>query len=128
MRPYEAIQTLPLDWCRASFCQNGECVEVAAWNDTVIMRKSTQPDSPYLYFTAEEFGSFIREAKAEVRPGHVAARNCPVKLSHVHKIHAAYVFAASGFTLGTSPKVLAGIQAGTAGERESIRGYAAQCA
>jgi Domain of unknown function (DUF397) len=63
MRSYETIPTSPLDWHRASFCQTGECVEIAGHNGMVIMR-STQPDSVRLYFTTEEFGSFLREAKA----------------------------------------------------------------
>jgi hypothetical protein len=63
MRPYEAIDPF-LDWYRASFCQNYECVEVTALNSgTVIMRNSAQPDR-YAYFTREEFASFLRDAKA----------------------------------------------------------------
>jgi len=63
MQPYEAIDP-SLDWRRASFCQNYECVEVTALNiSTVIMRNSTQPDH-YAYFTRDEFASFLRAAKA----------------------------------------------------------------
>jgi len=63
------MQTPALDWRKASFCQNGECIEVAAaQNGTVIMRNNTQtqPASAhtYIYSTTEEFRSFLRGAKA----------------------------------------------------------------
>ena len=63
MRSYEAIRP-SLDWQKASFCQNGECVEIAAHNGMVMMRKSNEPNSARLYFTPEEFSSFLRGAKA----------------------------------------------------------------
>ncbi len=64
MRSYDAMHTPPVDWHKASFCQNGECVEIAEHNDTVVMRNSAQPDSGYVYFMPEEFSTFLREAKA----------------------------------------------------------------
>ena len=64
MQPYEARQTASLDWRKASFCQTGECVEIAAHDGAVIMRNSSQPDGGYLYFTPEDFGSFLERAKA----------------------------------------------------------------
>jgi len=63
MGMYNVIHAQPLDWRRASFCQNGECVWIAAQNGSVIMR-SSQPDSAWLYFTPEEFGAFLDDAKA----------------------------------------------------------------
>ena len=57
-----AMQAQPLDWCKASLCQNGECVWVANQNGSVIMRGS-QPGSAWLYFTPEEFGTFLSDAK-----------------------------------------------------------------
>ena len=63
MRSDEGMQT-PLNWYKASLCQTGECVEIAAQNGMVIMRGSTQPDAGYLYFSPEEFGSFVMGAKA----------------------------------------------------------------
>jgi hypothetical protein len=63
MRSYEAIPP-SLDWRKASFCQNSECVEVSALDSaTIIMRNSTRPDR-YVYFTREEFGSFLSDAKS----------------------------------------------------------------
>jgi hypothetical protein len=64
MRSYEAMPTPPLDWRKASPCQGGECIEVAAQNGAVIMRNSTQPDSTHFYSTTEEFRSFLMGAKA----------------------------------------------------------------
>jgi Domain of unknown function (DUF397) len=63
MRSHEARQFPQLDWLKSSLCQNGECVEISAWEGKVIMR-STRPNSGYIYFTPEEFGCFLREAKA----------------------------------------------------------------
>ncbi len=64
MRAPGGGQIPPLDWYKASFCQNGECVEIAAHNGQIMMRKSTQPDADYIYFTPQEFAAFLKEAKA----------------------------------------------------------------
>jgi hypothetical protein len=53
-----------LDWCRASLCAAGECVEIAAHQDVVIMRNSARPDSGYVFFSPKEFGAFLAAAKA----------------------------------------------------------------
>lgn len=58
------MQTSELDWHKASFCQTGECVEIAAYNDLVLMRSSAQPKMGYVYFTLEEFSSFLEAAKS----------------------------------------------------------------
>jgi Domain of unknown function (DUF397) len=58
------MQTPALDWHKASFCQTGECAEIAAYNDVVLMRSSAQPESGYVYFTPEEFTSFLEAAKS----------------------------------------------------------------
>jgi Domain of unknown function (DUF397) len=63
MRSHEARLLLSLDWFKASLCQNGECVEIASHNGTVVMRNSTQPGW-VLRFTPDEFGAFLREVKA----------------------------------------------------------------
>jgi Domain of unknown function (DUF397) len=62
MRSCEARQLPSLDWLRASFCQNGECVEITSHNGMVVMRNSTKPGSA-LHFTPEEFSAFLTEAK-----------------------------------------------------------------
>jgi len=58
------MQTSALDWHRASLCQTGECVEIATFNDTVVIRSSAQPESGYLYFTPEDFSLFLGAVKA----------------------------------------------------------------
>jgi Domain of unknown function (DUF397) len=52
----------PLTWRRASCCQNGECVEIAAAEGAVIM-KSSNASSPVLHFTGEEFAEFLADAR-----------------------------------------------------------------
>ena len=58
------MQTSALDWHRSSLCQTGECVEIATFNDTVVMRSSAHAESGFLHFTPEEFSVFIGAAKA----------------------------------------------------------------
>ncbi len=57
------MQAQPLNWHKASFCQNGECVWIGAQNGSVVMR-SSHHDSAWIYFTPEEFSTFLGEAKA----------------------------------------------------------------
>lgn len=58
------MQTPALDWHKASFCQTGECVEIAAYNDIVLMRSSVRTESGCIQFTPEEFATFLEAAKA----------------------------------------------------------------
>jgi hypothetical protein len=46
-------------WRKSAECGNGECVEVAASNDSVLIRNSQQPDK-VLAFTAAEWAVFAR--------------------------------------------------------------------
>jgi hypothetical protein len=64
MGSYKAPQAPRPAWRRASFCQTGECVEVAAQGGMVVMRNSSHPGSGYLLYTTEEFSSFVRGVKA----------------------------------------------------------------
>lgn len=64
MQPYEALQTPPVSWRKASFCGKSECLEVASHNGTVILRNSAQPHITPLNFTTEEFALFLQGAKA----------------------------------------------------------------
>lgn len=57
------MQTPALDWYRSSLCQTGECVEIAIYNGTVMMRSSVYPKSGYIYLTPEEFSRFLGAAK-----------------------------------------------------------------
>ena len=64
MRVRDVMQGASLDWYKASFCQAGECVEIAKYGDAVVMRSSAHPDAGYLCFSPKEFGSFLAGAKA----------------------------------------------------------------
>jgi Domain of unknown function (DUF397) len=53
-----------LVWQRASFCQNGECVEVAEQNGMIILRDSKRPNGGVLRYTIDEWRSFVGGIKA----------------------------------------------------------------
>jgi hypothetical protein len=77
MPSYEALQTPPLNWRRATLCHAGECVEIAAHNGIFLMRSSTQRGS--IHFAPDEFSDFLTRAKAgEFEPGKMPVRNWPV--------------------------------------------------
>ncbi len=61
MSPTGAPQTEPTAWRKASFCQSGECVEVAQLNGMIAMRDS---GGQILRYTTEEFGFLVRAIKA----------------------------------------------------------------
>jgi hypothetical protein len=61
MRPTGAPQTAPTEWRKASFCQGGECVELARLNGMVAMRDS---GGHTLRYTTEEFRFLVRAIKA----------------------------------------------------------------
>ena len=49
----------------SSFCDNGECVEVAvADDDSTIVRDGKDPDGPRLTFSVDEWTAFLQGAKA----------------------------------------------------------------
>ena len=54
----------PAAWLRASYCQNGECAEVAIGDGTVLVRDSKDPDGPQLKFTRAEWQAFTSELQA----------------------------------------------------------------
>jgi hypothetical protein len=64
MRSNDFMHSVNLDWFKSSFCAAGECVEIAAHEDVVIMRNSSRPEEGYVYLSPAEFGSFVRAAKA----------------------------------------------------------------
>ena len=61
MSPTGAPQTEPAAWRKASFCQSGECVEVAQLNGMIAMRDS---GGQTLRYTTEEFRFLVRAIKA----------------------------------------------------------------
>ena len=64
MSPTGAPQTEPTAWRKASFCQSGECVEVAQLNGMIAMRDSKDPRGHLLHYTTEEFRFLVRAIKA----------------------------------------------------------------
>jgi len=64
MRSSDVMRGASLNWCRSSFCQTGECVEIAAQEDVVVMRSTSHPDAGYIYFDPNEFASFLAAVKA----------------------------------------------------------------
>jgi hypothetical protein len=64
MSSCEVGWTTPSAWRSASFCQNGECVEVAEQDGWIVLRDSKDPDGSVQYYTTEEWRSFVRSIKA----------------------------------------------------------------
>ena len=70
MLPFEARRTKQPLWRKASFCQSGECVEVAQRNDMIVLRSSNGPRGISLgarrrvQYTTQEWQTFIRGVKA----------------------------------------------------------------
>jgi len=54
----------PSTWRRASFCQAGECIEIAQRDGVIFIRNSREPRRQALRYTPEEWQSFIRGVKA----------------------------------------------------------------
>jgi Domain of unknown function (DUF397) len=64
MRRFGVWQAQQPAWRRATWCQSGECVEVAQQNGVIVIRDSKRPSRRPLRYTAEEWNSFIRGVKA----------------------------------------------------------------
>ncbi len=72
-----------IEWCKASFCFSGECVEIAQRDGAILMRSTRQPDR-VLELTREEWlifakglsaGEFDHIARASA--GHGASAKTP---------------------------------------------------
>jgi len=50
-------------WRRSSYCQNGECAEIAKLDGMVALRSSAAPDSVVRY-TTEEWQALVRAIRA----------------------------------------------------------------
>ena len=50
-------------WHKSSYCANNSCVEVAFLDGRVAVRDSKDPDGPLLFFTQEEWASFLQGAR-----------------------------------------------------------------
>jgi Domain of unknown function (DUF397) len=56
--------SLHLAWRTASFCQSGECIQVAQRDGLIILRDSTRPRGTLLHYDAGIWRCFIRDVKA----------------------------------------------------------------
>ena len=52
-----------ITWHTALSCESGACVEVAADQDTILIRNSRQPDGPLVEYTPEEWHAFVSGVK-----------------------------------------------------------------
>jgi len=62
MNPFGAGLTVST-WRRPSYCQGGECAEVAKQDDMIALRSSTAPGRVVLY-TIDEWQALVRAIKA----------------------------------------------------------------
>lgn len=53
-----------LAWHRGSLCEIGNCLEVAALDESVILRSSTDPAGTCLTISRQEWAEFLVAAKA----------------------------------------------------------------
>jgi predicted secreted Zn-dependent protease len=52
-----------LIWLTALNCDGGACVQVAADQNTILIRNSRQPDGPLIEYTPEEWHEFVSGIK-----------------------------------------------------------------
>jgi predicted secreted Zn-dependent protease len=52
-----------ITWHTALSCEGGACVEVAANQNTILIRNSRQPDGPLIEYTPEEWHAFVSGVK-----------------------------------------------------------------
>jgi hypothetical protein len=51
-------------WRRSSFCQSGECAEVARQDGMIVLRDSKEAAGGVVRYTAEEWLALVRGIKA----------------------------------------------------------------
>jgi len=51
-------------WRRSSYCQGGECAEIASLHGMVVLRSSTAP-SDVVRYTAEEWQALVRAIRSD---------------------------------------------------------------
>jgi predicted secreted Zn-dependent protease len=49
-----------LDWRTSSFTSNGNCVEIAAFGESLLVRNSNNRGGPVVQFTSIEWEQFIK--------------------------------------------------------------------
>jgi len=55
---------MTLNWRKASHSNNGQCVEVAETDDSIVVRNSNRPGAGTLEFTRAEIAAWIEGCKA----------------------------------------------------------------
>lgn len=63
MSSHQPRQTQQPAWRKASFCQSGECVEVAQQDGVIVLRDSGEPRG-HVRYTTEEWRTFVRGVQA----------------------------------------------------------------
>lgn len=53
-----------MKWTKSTRCESSACVEVAFDHEGTLIRDSKNPDGPVLKFSEQEWGEFLRAAKA----------------------------------------------------------------
>jgi len=53
-----------LRWTKSSFSKEGDCVEIAATDDAILVRDSKDKSGPMLHFTPSEWDAFLAGAAA----------------------------------------------------------------
>ena len=59
----------PVLWRRSQACNPLECIEVALWDDLVLVRDSKKPEAEVLRFTQEEWHAFLLDLTGSNRDG-----------------------------------------------------------
>jgi predicted secreted Zn-dependent protease len=62
MSPYESPPE-ELEWRVARTCEGGACVAVARNGDAILIRRSTDPGTPVIRYTADEWREFLAGVK-----------------------------------------------------------------
>jgi len=62
--PDEADRAAQPAFRTASFCNGGECVEVAQRDGMIVLRDSTRPNGIMLRYAVGGWGSFVRNIKS----------------------------------------------------------------
>ncbi len=52
-------------WTRSCFCESGQCLEVNAISTGVLVRNSSNPDVPPIFFTFDQWPHFLENVKSE---------------------------------------------------------------
>ena len=56
--------SVPIRWHKSNRCDTNACVEVAVFEDEVLVRDSKDPRGPILRFSREEWEAFLSGVRA----------------------------------------------------------------